>query len=311
MSAIANDLYPQLSSSGVALDISEDSFGELRSSIAIAFDPDALRTRMLEDGYLYLPGFLDRPQVQDVRAELVSRLAAAGVLAPGTDPSDAIANLADKRYFMPELATQNVALMDLLYGEDGRLMEFYRELLGGEVRHYDFTWMRAVGPGGATHPHCDIVYMGRGTTNLYTAWIPYTDVSWEIGGLMILEGSHKNGTLKNTYGRKDVDAWCENRKPAYEGMGRGGNIGAGGRLTDNPARIRTRLGGRWLSAQFRMGDLLTFPMYTVHASLDNRSDVIRLSSDTRYQLASEPVDERWVGEKPIGHGPAAARGMIC
>jgi ectoine hydroxylase-related dioxygenase (phytanoyl-CoA dioxygenase family) len=171
--------------------------------------------------------------------------------------------------------------------------------------------MRAVGPGGATHPHCDIVYMGRGTTNLYTAWIPYTDVTWEIGGLMILEGSHRIDKLKNTYGRKDVDAFCGNRKDGYTGMGQGGNIGQGGRLSDNPARIRERLGGRWLSAEFRMGDLLTFPMYTVHASLDNRSEVIRLSSDTRYQLASEPVDERWVGEHPIGHGPLAAREMIC
>ncbi len=60
-----------------------------------------------------------------------------------------------------------------------------------------------------------------------------------------------------------------------------------------------------------MGDLLTFRMNTVHASLDNRSDRIRLSTDTRYQLASEPVDERWVGENPIAHGPAGRRGMIC
>jgi hypothetical protein len=42
-------------------------------------------------------------------------------------------------------------------------------------------------------------------------------------------------------------------------------------------------------------------MFTMHASLVNLSDRYRLSSDTRYQLASEPVDERWVGEKPKGH----------
>ena len=40
---------------GSVLAASDESFGELRSSIAIAFDPDALRMRMLEDGYLY-PG---------------------------------------------------------------------------------------------------------------------------------------------------------------------------------------------------------------------------------------------------------------
>ena len=310
MATIAN-LDTQLTSSGIPLDMASDAFGFLRSSIDVAADSAALLQRIDEDGYLYLPGYLDRSEVIDARHELTQRLASAGVLAPGTDPANVIANPGDKRYFMPELADGNIPLLDLLYGPDGRVMSLFQRLLGGEVRHYDYTWMRAVGPGGATQPHCDIVYMGRGTPNLYTAWVPYTDITWEIGGLMVLEGSHGNERLRENYGRKDVDAWCTNRKEAYPGMGRGGNIGEGGRLTGNAARIRARLGGRWLSAEFRIGDLLTFPMYTVHASLDNRSKVIRLSSDTRYQLAAEPIDERWIGEHPMGHGEGAARGMIC
>ena len=44
---------------------------------------------------------------------------------------------------------------------------------------------------------------------------------------------------------------------------------------------------------------------------DNTTRTIRLSSDTRYQLASEPVDERWIGEHPIAHGVAGKRGKIC
>jgi ectoine hydroxylase-related dioxygenase (phytanoyl-CoA dioxygenase family) len=190
-------------------------------------------------------------------------------------------------------------------------MEFYERLLEGEPRHFDFTWVRVMAPGRATPPHCDIVYMGRGTTNLYTLWTPFGDVAWDIGGLMILENSHKIDRLREGYGKKDVDAWCVNKKEKYEGMGMGGNVGPRGFLSDNPARIRTRLGGRWLSTQFRMGDLLTFGMYMVHGSLDNASNRIRISTDSRYQLASEPVDERWIGEHPIGHGEKAARGMIC
>jgi hypothetical protein len=38
---------------------------------------------------------------------------------------------------------------------------------------------------------------------------------------------------------------------------------------------------------------------------------LRLSMDTRYQLASDPIDERWVGEGPIGHGEKARKGIIC
>jgi hypothetical protein len=45
-------------------------------------------------------------------------------------------------------------------------------------------------------------------------------------------------------------------------------------------------------------------MFTLHCSLDNTSPQgrIRLSIDTRYQLKSEPADERWTGEEPFGHG---------
>jgi hypothetical protein len=45
--------------------------------------------------------------------------------------------------------------------------------------------------------------------------------------------------------------------------------------------------------------------------MDNHTNRLRLSTDTRYQLASEPVDERWIGEDPIAHGPEAKKGIIC
>ena len=57
--------------------------------------------------------------------------------------------------------------------------------------------------------------------------------------------------------------------------------------------------------------MLIFSIHTVHASLDNRSNRIRLSADSRYQRADEAADERWVGEKPIGHSQAGKRGRIC
>lgn len=301
---------PRLTSAGLELDLSPGAFGALRNSNDILDDGAALRERMREDGYLYLPGYLDRQDVLSVRQELARRLSDAGALDPNAPLDAIVANPNHGSYFMPELAANNPALMRLLY--EGRMMAFYERLLGGEVRHFDFTWMRAVTPGNGTRPHCDIVYMGRGTTNLFTAWTPLGDISWEMGGLMMLENSHKNERLKAGYGQKDADEWCVNRLPEPQpGPGNGGNIGQGGALSFNPVRLRQRLGGRWLTGEFRAGDLLTFSMFTVHASLDNQSKSIRLSSDTRYQLASEPVDERWIGENPIAHGLAAKRGRIC
>ena len=50
-----------------------------------------------------------------------------------------------------------------------------------------------------------IVYMGRGTQNLYTLWTPLGDVPpYHKGPLAILQGSHHIQRLKDTYGRMDV-----------------------------------------------------------------------------------------------------------
>ena len=42
--------------------------------------------------------------------------------------------------------------------------------------------------------------------------------------------------------------------------------------------------------------MVIFSIFTVHSSTDNLTAEVRLSSDTRYQLASEEADGRWVGE---------------
>jgi hypothetical protein len=52
-------------------------------------------------------------------------------------------------------------------------------------------------------------------------------------------------------------------------------------------------------------------MFTMHGSLTNTSNRYRLSCDTRYQRADEPVDERWVGENPPANTLAGKRGRVC
>jgi ectoine hydroxylase-related dioxygenase (phytanoyl-CoA dioxygenase family) len=249
---------------------------------------------MLEDGYLYLPGLLERDQVLDVQRLVTGRLAAGG-----------------DRQSSHELARDNAPLAGLLY--TGRMVAMFEKLLDGPIKHFDYTWFRAVPGGGqGTYPHCDIVYMGRGTFNLFTAWTPIGDIPLEVGGLMVLEYSHRQVATLANYLQRDVDVYCTNRQDAPD-------IESGaktwqdwdGRLSGDPVSLRAKLGGRWLSADYQAGDVLVFGMATVHASLDNRSDRFRLSSDSRYQLASEPADERWIGANPVGHGPAGKRGKIC
>jgi hypothetical protein len=296
-----------LSSLGYELDYRSEAFGYLRDSSNLLSQPDALRLGMQEDGYLYLKALLNPQEVWKARQEIVACLAAEGSLELDFPILDCIAKRGLKMSFRPDLALQSPTLKKLLYS--GRIIEFFQLFLGGDIRHYDYTWLRAVAPGKGTYPHCDIVYMGRGTDELYTVWTPLGNVSWELGGLMILENSHRLETIKNSYGRKDVDSYCANRKTAelYASNQKWWN----GALSKNPVSLQKKYGGRWLSAEFQAGDILIFGMFTIHASLDNHSASIRLSSDSRYQLASEPVDERWVGNNPIGHSVAGKQGRIC
>ena len=228
--------------------------------------------------------------------------------------------------FMPVLARNNPPLDKVLH--NGPMMDFYEFFLGGPVRHYDYTWFRAKQPGThtATTPHCDIVYMGRGTKALYTSWTPFSDVPYEMGGLMVLEGSHKNEALKQGYGQTDVDAFCENDGPTARQIVTAAQQqrreltheereqirwNSSGAYSHDAIAVREELQGRWLTAEYQMGDLLVFCMYLLHASSDNQTDRIRLSSDTRYQRSLEPIDDRWIGDDPPAHGIRAKRGMVC
>ena len=74
-----------------------------------------------------------------------------------------------------------------------------------------------------------------------------------------------------------------------------------GWFTSDPVEMVDRYGGQWQTTEFRAGDALIFGMFTMHGSLNNQTNRYRISADTRYQRADEPVDERWIGENPIAH----------
>jgi ectoine hydroxylase-related dioxygenase (phytanoyl-CoA dioxygenase family) len=129
---------------------------------------------------------------------------------------------------------------------------------------------------------------------------------------MILENSHLKHERIRHYLERDVDTYCSNGRHAAEIEAGKKSWEWNGVLSKDPASLREKLGGRWLTTEFEAGDLLTFSMYTVHASLDNQSgNRIRFSSDSRYQPASASADERWVGTNPIAHGQAGKRGRVC
>ncbi|MCH2156078.1 MAG: phytanoyl-CoA dioxygenase family protein [Opitutales bacterium] len=296
--------YPEESvtiSQGVQL----EGMADLIEDTDYIFNKKKLKILLDEKGYLFIRGFHPRKEVEFAKNQVLEILHEAGKLAVDSDwhagKFRAPHNLLGKK--VPGVEA-------LLYGK--RTMQFFDDLFGEPSRHFDFTWLRAMPPKMASKPHCDIVYMGRGTDELLTTWTPLDDIfRTELGGLMILENSHQTSAKLGSYLDLDVDSYCENSAKAQARIKAGEPIHRAGHLGAHPQSLPRRLGGRWLTADFEMGDLLIFGMKIVHCSLDNQSDRFRISVDSRYQPASQAIDERWIGEKPIGHSLAGARGRVC
>jgi hypothetical protein len=285
---------PVLTSLGIRLDTAPQAFGELYDANAEAHDMEALRQRLSEDGYLLLRGLLDRTWVQQACAEVAAWLHQGGYLLSATTRIATPGASVSPSGFAPE--QQRFPTVRRLT-HTGCMLQFYTTFLGTPVRAFDYIWMRCMAPGQATGPHCDIVYMGRGTTELYTSWTPLTPVTINDGPLLVLERSHQVARLRDGYGRMDIDKDANWSRLRF----RHGRFFRGGDYSRHPRRTRAEFGLRWLTTEFDPGDVLILTPYTMHASLDNRSPRFRLSIDTRYQRAAAPIDERWNGAQPLGH----------
>ena len=258
--------------------------GRLRESNDILDEPAELRDRLAEDGYLLLRGLQNVEKVRAVRDLLLANLQENGQIDPGYSLELGVVKEGARGAFWggSKALTRNETFLHLV--ESHEIMDFFANLLRSDVLTFDYKWLRLVGPGDFTGAHYDVVYMGRGTHNLYTCWTPITDVPYEMGPLAILVGSHHFEKLKETYGQMDVD-----------------RDHVTGAFSNDPIEMVDTFGGQWQTTEFRMGDIIIFGMYTMHASLTNTSNRYRISSDTRYQRADDPVDERWVGENPMAH----------
>jgi hypothetical protein len=232
--------------------------------------------------------------VEEARAQALESLVRRGLVSTAPDQAALPQASISKSGFEPEDGRLSL-VRRLAFSE--RMMEFYKKFLNADVRAFDYLWMRYMAPGQATGPHCDIVYMGRGTTELYASWMPLTPVALKDGPLLILERSHRVESLRQSYGRMDIDQNRNWRRLRF----RHGRFFRGGDYSRNLRRGQKEFALRWLTSEFDPGDVVIFTPYTMHASLDNRSKKFRISVDARYQRAADPIDERWIGERPIGH----------
>jgi len=278
-----------LTANGHPVETSPERFGELEPANAALDDPAALRQLMAERGYLFFRRLLDPDLVGAARREVLLKYAILGEIDDRHPIDDAIAGdgagvpTANLRAF--SASVRNGAHY-LAVTDAPALLAVHEALLEGPVKTFDMRWPRFVRPGEGCGFHCDGPYMNRGTERIYSSWIPLGRVDRADGALMLLEGSHRSATLGDGYLRRDADrdglTW----------------------LDDDPAVVRRKYGTRWLTTDFRPGDVLCFGMHMLHGALDNRSPIgrCRLSSDSRYQRADEPADPRWNGADFDGHG---------
>jgi hypothetical protein len=279
----------KLTANGHSLDLSPHRFGELEPMNNLLGDPAGLREAMAARGHLFFRQLIEPARVQAGRTEILQKYAILGEIDDRHPLDEARVGdsygvgSANLRAFSASVrnGTNYLGVTDA-----PEVIAVHEALLEGPVRSFDMRWPRFVRPGEGCGFHCDGPYMNRGTEHIVSSWIPLGDIDRRDGALIVLENSHRSESLHGGYLRADADrdglTW----------------------LDDDPIAVQTKYGDRWLSTDFRLGDVLFFGMHTLHGALDNESPIgrCRLSSDSRYQRADEPADERWNGPDFTGHG---------
>lgn len=247
-------------------------------SSALLGDGNALRERGERDGYLFFKGLLPAEVILPVRGDLLSVVDRHDWLADDTGrlKVEALATV-------PEAAMRtdigvSAAAYDAVQKLESvhrlphhpNLLALYKTLFNDEVLVHARHIVRMITPHPSvfpTPPHQDFPLI-QGTQNTWTCWIPIGDCPRTLGSLKVLRGSHKLGYLPI--------------KPAQGA----GLIAAQTCAGEDDEDL-------WVEGDFALGDILTFPAFTVHKALPCQfKDRIRLSFDVRYQPLSEPVEEK-------------------
>ena len=252
-------------------------------------DGETLRAGLERDGYLLLRGLIDPEEIRAARQEVFARLGEVGEIAEptaegvfsGRSTRDALYK--DRGVFW-QSTSEGPALRRVTHG--ATLNNAMTTVFGEPSMAFDYLFLRPVPGGRFTHMHCDAGFFARATERVLTCWIAYTDIDLDRGPLFVVENSHSFADIRETFRGFDV-ARNSDRKASID---------------DHPADFARARGTRLLTAHFHPGDVLVFGMYTVHGALEHHAsdNRIRLTSDIRYQPASEPRDPRYFGPDPGG-----------
>ena len=272
-----------LTSNGAPVPFDTEHFAPLRDSSDVASDPGSLRERYLQEGYVYLPGFLDAAGSLEMRSAYFC-LFDGGYLRQGTSPADGVFS-GEVPEGLPAHGVPGHPAHAFVRGEgferfaaQPALARLAAALLGGPatrlprsiVRHFDRSSRRA------SRAHTDFTYLDEGSDRLVTMWIPFGDCPLDTGGLVYLEGSHLMDEEALAPLRSVTDRPGDKRP-----------------LSHDLAWVAESTGRRWLWADYKAGDVAVHSPHMVHASLDTGTDAMRLSADIRFIREGDAVDPRW------------------
>lgn len=232
-------------------------------------DRDACRNAWATDGCLLLRGVLDDHAVARARVELTRRLQQQGAVIAGVDQpawSGAPVSTIDAfRLYDGDPAFVQLALSDEL--------RFVLERLHDEPVHvYESVQIRFAVPGDERHTiptHQDARYINP-DMEFFAYWIPLVDIAVGEGGLAVAPGSHHDGLHDHVVSHDYFSYYMGEERPQ--------------RCIDVDA-----VHHEWATANFEAGDLLVFASLIAHSALPNRSSLVRLSIDGRYQMARRPL----------------------
>lgn len=224
-------------------------------------DGDGLRREATERGCLFLRGLLPPSHVLALRGRVLEACRELGWVAEGAAYGAAVARMGASAgaydAVWTDLQCRVAPLSEFTrLREHPAILRVLEAVFGGAVRAGRGDTCRVFAPGRpelTTLPHQDHHYV-RGSTDLWTVWIPLGDCPRALGGLAVLPGSHREGALPH----------------AGDGEGRQG-------VDVGPEVV-------WSAPDYRCGDVLAFNSLTLHRALENRTaDRLRLSADFRYE----------------------------
>jgi hypothetical protein len=238
-------------------------------------DLDQLNRILAEDGYLFFRGVLDRREVRRVKDDFSQVLRAQGFVGPSESNPEWTGRAFDALDDAPLYALTSYD--DLSHSP--HTISVLEKIFGEPVFVYRNATLRYAFPEDGAHvtpAHQDHFFI-RETDRFRTLWIPVMDIDEIVGGLAVAPGSHKTGLVSHEVNENVYSYVLKGRKQ------RGIPL--------------ERVPLPWLTTDYHPGDLLVFHSHTVHWALPNRSNVIRLSFDTRCQPVS--IARTWQSQTTI------------